>query len=101
MVLQALCNEMEVTETLEEHPEKQPSADNFPTKAVPFSYSQGNSVILVDPSGREFLLNMSVEDLRDLVKSSLMAQEQEMIHVTTPPETEDLPALFPTSEEGE
>ena len=96
---------MEVTETLEKHPEKQPSADNFPTKAVPFSYSQGNSVILVDPSGREFLLNMSVEDLRDLVKSSLMAQEQEqeqeMIHVITPPETEGLPALFPTSGEGE
>ncbi|OQV13133.1 putative Krueppel-like factor 7 [Hypsibius exemplaris] len=35
----------------------------------------GSAVTLVDPSGREFLLNMSVEDLRDLMKSSMMAQE--------------------------
>ncbi|GAU91379.1 hypothetical protein RvY_03642 [Ramazzottius varieornatus] len=67
------------------------------------------SVTLVDPSGKEFLLNMSVEDLRDLVRSTIILREAaenasaEVAPVIPPsaPVTQRKPIPFQESQNGD
>lgn len=50
--------------------------------------SHHQSVTLVDPSGKEFLLNMSIDDLRDLIRSTIIlreASESAAVEVSEPP----------------